>query len=301
MKKQPKNLAASVRARLLELSRQNNINFNVVVMRFLQERFLYRLSQSKYKPNLILKGALLFLIHNFPDLRPTKDVDLLGRDLKNKPDFITEVLCKIVSLSVDDGLIFYPDHIQVEEIIEQGKYKGVRAKVPARLDTIRLGLQIDIGFGDSIYPKPVTTKFPVILDFPAPQLSCYSAESALAEKFEAVVKLNFLTSRMKDFYDIYFLAWNYPFKATSLSEACKRTFGKRNTDLKDRFIIFSVNYRNDPLKNEQWKAFLKRNSLNKKIEFNEVLLKIEQFLEPLFSEFDQVKNRNWSSAAWKWI
>ena len=175
------------------------------MLQYFQERFLYRLSVSPYREHFILKGALLFFLYDAHRLRPTKDIDLLGRAQSNDLKNIREVVQQIAQIEVPDGVVFTKESTTVEIIKESEEYSGVRVKIEAKLTSARQTLQIDIGFGDRIVPGPVEIEFPVILDQPAPRIKGYSKESVISEKLEAIVRFNFLTSRMKDFYDILFL------------------------------------------------------------------------------------------------
>lgn len=278
-----KNIGASVRARLLNLAKAEHKNFNTVLLRYFQERFLYRLSVSPYRDYFILKGALLFLTFDAPRFRPTKDIDLLGRATSNDLEHIRKIIEQIAQISVEDGVVFTPDSTKVEKIKELESYSGVRVKIEAQLTSARQTLQIDIGFGDSIISGPVEVDFPVLLDQPTPRIKGYSKESVIAEKFEAIVRFNFLTSRMKDFFDILFLAKNESFHMRLLCAAINATFYRRMTELSDRTVIFTEEFKTQPEKQKQWTAFLHRNHLyNDDIsQFDEVVALIEAFLEPV--------------------
>ncbi len=204
-KKEIKNIAASVKERLRNISIQSGKEFQSVVRQYVQERFLYRLSESMYSNNLILKGALLFIAHDISRNRPTRDIDFLGSSISNEIDDIIAIIKEILNTKYQDGINFDPDSVEGENITEDGDYKGVRIKFYVFLENSRERMQLDIGFGDKITAGPVDIEFPTILDFPAPKLKVYSIETAIAEKFEAIVSLQLQTSSMKDFYDILFL------------------------------------------------------------------------------------------------
>ena len=213
-------MGASVRARLLDMAKKTGRDFDAVLVRYFQERFLYRLSRSPYERHFILKGALLFLVYEMPFFRPTKDIDFLGSATSNDMGNIKSMIREIAGLHLPDGVIFYPDSVKAERIKEDADYEGVRVKLEATLSGARKTLQLDIGFGDIVVPGPVEMEFPVLLEgLPVPSLMVYSKESAIAEKFEALVKLNFLTSRMKDVYDILFLASQESFRLATMREA----------------------------------------------------------------------------------
>jgi predicted nucleotidyltransferase component of viral defense system len=236
------------------------IDFNFIQLRYVHERFLFRLSKSKYSKAFILKGALLFSAFNLSTLRPTKDIDFLGRHITNDPAEIKDMFKEICSISYDDAVNFDVDNIEVTKITEAKTYPGARIKMPAQIGKARIVIWLDIGFGDKIIPGPVKIDFPTLLDFEAPKIHVYSIESAIAEKFEACVKLNFETSRLKDFYDIHEFAVNHKFKLKILSRALHETFLLRGTDISQCSVIFDKRFKDDAQKEIQWRAFLRRTS-----------------------------------------
>lgn len=218
--KTPKNIAASVRQRLLNKARHDKRPFNELLQYFAMERFLYRLSQSPYTEKFILKGALMLRVWDAPFFRPTMDIDMLGRNTGNEIEKIIEQIREICQVSVEpeDGLNFYTNNISGVRITEDADYEGVRIRFVTLLETARIPMQIDIGFGDVVVPGPQESIIPTILDFPPPHLLGYSLESAISEKFEAMVKLGELNSRMKDFYDIWLLSRRFDFKGDQLKK-----------------------------------------------------------------------------------
>lgn len=300
--KQIKDIGASVRTRLLDMAKKTGKDFDAVLVRYFQERFLYRLSRSPYERHFILKGALLFLVYEMPFFRPTKDIDFLGSATSNDMGNIKSMVREIAGLHLPDGVIFYPDSVKAEQIKEDADYEGVRVKLEATLSGARKTLQLDIGFGDIVVPGPVEMEFPVLLEgLPVPSLMVYSKESAIAEKFEALVKLNFLTSRMKDVYDILFLASQESFRLATMREAILATFKRRLTPLDDRKVIFGEEFKNQKEKEDQWAAFLKRNRLESGEAFSATMEKIELFLEPACS-MDAANKDDlvWNPETWKW-
>ena len=293
------NLAASIRARLLNISRREKIDFNTLLVKFFQERFLYRISISDFKKNFLLKGALLFLSYNMPLPRPTKDIDLLGQNTSNNLEDIKYVIKSIANITFNDGVMFNPESVKVEKITEDDNYPGVRAKIDAKSGNAKSSFQIDIGFGDIVYPEPVSLEFPVLLDFPAPIINTYTPESAIAEKFEAIVKFNFLTSRMKDFYDIWFMAKHHTFHLSILGEAIKLTFKNRGTAIEQREIIYTEKYKEDKEKLKQWQSFIKRNRLEQTESFANTISHLNYFLEPAckITNINQI----WIPHKWQWI
>ncbi len=296
-KKEIKNIAASVKERLRNISVQNRKEFQNVVSQYVQERFLYRLSESIYSNNLILKGALLFIAHDISRNRPTRDIDFLGSKIPNEIDDLIEVIKEILTIKIDDGLRFDSDSVEGENITEDGDYKGVRIKFYVFLENSRERMQLDIGFGDKITAGPVDIEFPTLLDFPAPKLKVYSIETAIAEKFEAIVSIQLQTSRMKDFYDILFFAENYNFKKETLAQAITTTFNHRSTDLVLSKKIFEDRFKNNERFQALWKAFLDRNKLENQKTFSEIVTQIQSFIQPIF---DSKTKNNWNPTKWKW-
>ena len=193
--KQKKNIPASVKQLLLNISKKNKRPFAELLQYYAMERFLYRLSQSSYNEKFILKGALMLRARQLPSFRATKDIDLLGIT-SNKEDTLKKIIEDIITIGVEpDGLIFKRETIRTEQITANAEYKGIRVCFICSLDSAKINMQIDIGFGDIVYPDPEKLEMPVILDLPAPKILCYSTESAIAEKLEAMVSHGSLNSR----------------------------------------------------------------------------------------------------------
>jgi len=198
------NKAASIRQQLLNISRETKVDFNRVLMNYGLERLLYRLSKSKYRDEFVLKGAMLFSYWSGDAYRATKDVDFLKSGNSTMP-YLMQVftdLCKQES-EPDDGLIFNLDSLKTRNIREEDAYGGIRVTVEAMLAKARVKMQADIGIGDIITPCADSIEFPTILNMPAPTLKAYPVETVIAEKFEAMISLGYVNSRMKDFYDIW--------------------------------------------------------------------------------------------------
>ncbi|HOJ19761.1 MAG TPA: nucleotidyl transferase AbiEii/AbiGii toxin family protein [Ignavibacteriaceae bacterium] len=278
------NISASVKERLRNISNQTQKEFQSVLRQYIQERFLFRLSKSKYSNNLILKGALLFIAHNMSRNRPTKDIDFLGTSVPNSKDEISEIIKDILKIKSEDGIQFDSTNIDSENITEGGDYQGVRVKFYAYLENSRERIQIDVGFGDRIIGGPIEIEFPTLLDFPAPKLRVYSVESAVAEKFEAIVSLQLETSRMKDFYDILYFAENYEFKMDLLKKAILTTFNHRETDVELRKNIYEERFKSNEVLQKYWVAFLSRNKLVTESNFPNIIEKLKSFIEPIFLE-----------------
>lgn len=259
MKRDIKNIKASVRDRLQNKAKEASRPFYEVLQYYGMERFIYRVSQSKYADKFILKGALMFMVWHVPERRTTLDIDFLAQ-YDNKIASIERMIKDICKTKVvSDGLIFDSKNVKGQRIKEAADYEGVRVKFVGLLERSRIPMQIDIAFGDSIYPKPRIIEYPAILDFPKPKLKGYPAESIVSEKFEAIIKLGLLNSRMKDFYDIWLIMNKFDFNGLLLVEALKRTFKQRKTALPQRKPLFAEEIYDD--KSDRltlWKAFIKK-------------------------------------------
>lgn len=301
MAKEPaKNIAASVRARLMNVAKMSNRDFDAVLLQYFQERFLYRLSISPYRQQLILKGALMFLAYEMTLLRTTRDIDFLGSATSNNLDEIRGIITAIAGIDCADGVAFDNNSVTAERITEDADYHGVRVKLEARLTAARKVLQLDIGFGDVVVAGPVEMDFPVLLDDQErPHLVVYSRESAIAEKFEALVSLNLLTSRMKDIYDILHLAEREAFALATLRQALMATFARRLTLIEDRRLVFSPEFAANRDKAAQWNAFLRRSRLESSLAIAEAMARLEEFMEPVCAATESV-SAIWSPKEWRW-
>ena len=299
--KQVTNIAASVRARLLTIAKSSGRDFDAVLLQYMQERFLYRLSQSAYRQSLILKGALLFMAYDISLLRLTRDMDFLGSAASNDLGAMSSIIADIARIDLNDGVRFLAETVSAERIAEDAAYEGVRVKLVARLEAVKKVLQLDIGFGDIIVPGPVEMDFPVLLDDqPVPSLMVYSRESAIVEKFEALVSLSLLTSRMKDIYDILYLAEREMFTMLTLHEAVMATFARRSTALEDRPVLFSKDFTDNMDKTEQWRAFLRRSRLESSLTIADAMARLKLFMEPVCSGTSENK-AVWNPAQWRWV
>lgn len=251
------NISASVHQRLLNLARTSGRPFNELLVYYGIERFLYRLSVSRYADRFILKGALTLLVWQTPVTRPTRDIDLLGRT-RNNLEAIRAMFADVCQQPVDDdGLAFDATSVTTERIAEDADYEGVRANFQGRLGNARIAMQIDIGFSDVITPAPVPVVYPVMLEQPAPHLMAYNRETAIAEKLEAMVSLGELNSRMKDFFDVWLLARSYDFDGAVLVRAIAGTFERRQTPVDAAPVCFSDTLAKSLTKAAQWTAFVR--------------------------------------------
>jgi predicted nucleotidyltransferase component of viral defense system len=294
-KQKIKNIAASVRAKLLNFAKSQDIDFNRMLLIYIQERFLYRLSKSVYKDQFILKGGVLFYGAYQEKARATKDIDLLAKKVPRDSELFISYLKNILSVNSDDGVNFLLDTITSKKISIVAEYEGLRILFKAKLDMAIIPLQVDIGFSDTIFPHPISFDYPTVLETEPVKVIAYSWESIIAEKFEAIIKLGQLNSRMKDFYDVYFLQRNRTFDGTGLQSAINLTLKHRKTDIKYAFDIFTDSFINDSNKQTQWKAFLRKIEIREVIDFRSVIIYLQKFLVPIVSTIIQ-HLRCWSSA-----
>ncbi len=256
MPKQIRNIGASVRARLLNLAKERNQPFDLLLTRFAHERLLYRLSISPHHRRFALKGAMLITTWFDDPHRPTRDLDLLGFGDPN-PDAVLSAFREICAIAADDAVIFDGAGATIERIREDAHYEGLRIKTYAHVDGARVRLVVDIGFGDATEPGLTETELPVLLDFPAPRLRSYVRETVIAEKFEAMVVLGRANSRMKDLYDVWLLAKSGEFNDDKLARAIAATFARRGTAIPpEPPDCLTRAFAQDPIKAQQWSAFL---------------------------------------------
>ena len=276
------DIGASVRQRLYNNSRATKRPFQEVLQYFAMERFLYRLARSKYANRFVLKGALMFTVWRAPTSRPTKDIDLLAC-MDNRVESIVPIVRKICQLTVEpDGVVFDLESVQGRVIKEDADYEGVRVTFQASLDKAAVRMQLDLGFNDVVTPAPTITEYPTILEFSAPRLYGYSRETVIAEKFEAMVKLGRLNSRLKDFFDLWMLSRQFDFDGPTLVSAVSRTFEQRGTAMEFPPVALTPQFASDPIKRTQWRGFLTKSKLTTAPQdIQEVLQTLVVFLGPV--------------------
>lgn len=282
MNKPKNNLPASIHQRLLNIAKKENRPLNELLQYYAIERFLFRLGSLPLREKFILKGAQMLKAWTQRMLtRPTMDIDLLGK-VNNEPENLEEIVRQCCQVEIEDGVVFDPQTIRSERIKKDAKYQGVRIFVKGFLGKIRLSIQIDFGFGDRVFPAPIEISLPQLLDLGSPQLLGYPPESAIAEKFQAMIALDLDNTRYKDFYDIWFLSQNLQFRGEWLQKAIKATFNQRKTEFSGQIPnALTTDFTANPVKQVQWKAFLRKNRLDSKIELSEVAKSIEGFLMPI--------------------
>ena len=256
------NVAASVRARLLNLAKTQGVDFNQVLVRFALERILYRLTQSQHADRFLLKGALLFTLWYDMPHRATRDADLLGFGASDLTS-VAETFRDIAAVTVNDGIAFDPASVTVEEIRKEAGYGGVRVIIAGELAKARCKTQIDVGFGDAVTPAPVDSIYPVLLDdLPAPKLRAYPTYTVIAEKLHAIALLGMTNSRLKDYFDLSVLLERENLDTDLLAQAIKATFERRGMSVPDVVPIgLTDEFAHDSSRQSLWLAFLKKNEL----------------------------------------
>jgi len=302
---QTKNYAASVRARLLARTRAEKGDFGQVLTRFALERLLWRLSVSSHAERFLLKGAMLFALWMDTPHRPTRDLDLLGAGDPSVDELagVFRALCAIPA--PEDGLVFDAGSVTAAAIREDNLYGGVRVQIAATLGNARIPLQIDVGFGDSVVPAPEPVAYPTLLDLPhlpAPQLRAYRRETVVAEKFEALVTLGLMSSRMKDFYDLFTLAERFDFDGPELARAIRATFVRRGVPLPSPEappVGLTEVFAHEGGKRQQWAAFIKRLGTNAPapLDLTEVVRGIAAFLLPLLPVLQSLQSEPGESSS----
>lgn len=275
------NVAASVRARLLNVAKAQGVDFNQVLVRFALERILYRLANSTHADRFLLKGALLFTLWYDMPHRTTRDADLLGFG-PSDPSTVGETFRDIAAVAVDDGIEFDPASVTAEEIRKEAGYGGVRVIIAGELAKARRKTQIDVGFGDAVTPAPVDSVYPVLLDdLPAPRLRAYPTYTVVAEKLHAIALLGMTNSRLKDYFDLSVLLERETLDTELLAKAIKATFERRGMAVPAALPIgLSDEFANDSSRQALWLAFLKKNELPR---------------QPLLAVVDRLRS-SWASA-----
>lgn len=286
MKNHTLNYGQSVKVRLLNLAKQENIRYQQLITRYFQERLLYRLSKSSFRSHFVLKGgALLYAYEKFA-ARPTLDIDFMGDGTNNNKEDIGSAFRSICEIEYEtDGVRFLVDSLTVEEITVEKKYPGIRVGMIATLDSIRQGISMDIGFGDIIVPCPAELDYPVLLpDFPVTSIMAYSLETVVAEKFQTMIERTTFNSRMKDFFDLYQIRMKQSLDASLLQEAIRTTFENRGTTYQHSHILFSEVFPQDEGLNLRWNSFLKKINYERKVAFTEVMNMLTEWLEPYWED-----------------
>lgn len=271
----------SIQMRLKAYSKKHQKTHQFTLIRFFQERLLYRLSQSPYRDNFLLKGGALVYVFGTQASRYTKDIDLLLTKLESSQTHLKQIFGEICQLPVEDGVEF-DDEVEVDSIPKEGQYTGTRIRIRCSLGNIKHNLQVDIGVGDHVTPGPQEIEYPTLLDdLDKPILQAYSIETLVSEKFEAMISLGNYNSRFKDFYDIYHFTERC--NPSILENAIKNTFARRETPIIANHPVFNKEFYEDQKRLKQWQLFLSKNQLSI-INFDLVLKEIIKFLKPIYEK-----------------
>ena len=297
------NVAASIRQRLLNFSRETGRPFDEILQYYMIERFIDRLSKSPYKKQFILKGALMFVVWQLTDSRATRDIDFLGKT-KNSTENIKYIFQTVCRLAIpQDGVVFFPEQVVCEPIQKQSDYVGIRTRFQGELAGARIHMQIDIGFDDVVYPKPTPIQYPTFLEMVSPELYGYTPETLIAEKVHAIMRHGIQGSRMKDYFDVSFLSRQFSFHAKSLFDALSHTFNRRKMTLSQLTFLSSKTFQETiDFKNKQCAVFIKKNNLDGVSQtFPKTLEQLRDFIEPLYksNSKDIVRLRWYPPGPWR--
>ena len=288
-KNEIKNYGKSNRTKLLNLSRQTKgSDYNLILLRFVQERFLYRLSLSAYRENFFLKGGALLYAHERFAARPTRDMDFLGDHINRDKENIKRIMLEICSIACEeDGVTFDcgEEDIWLEDITVEQEYNGTRVHLTARMDTIVQPFSIDVGFGDVIVPQPAHLDYPLLIEgLPAVNVEAYSLETVVAEKFQTMIDRGTINSRMKDFFDVYTILKADKVDDALLKEAVVEVFANRGTQMDADDVVFSEDFVQDETRQNMWKVYLKRIKYKDELSFSEVMDVVRERLQPMMGE-----------------
>jgi predicted nucleotidyltransferase component of viral defense system len=276
----------SIRSKLLNIAKKEDVFYQTILTRYFQERLLYRMSQTKYRSNFYLKGGALMYAYEKFAARPTLDIDFLGNNISNEGATIVATFKEICSIPYEeDGITFDTDNIKAQNITEFKDYHGVRLSIPVKMDTIAQVLTMDIGFGDVVTPSPIELDYPVLLEqLPNVNIMAYSLETVIAEKMHAIVDLADQSSRMKDYYDLYNILSKERYDVDTLQEAIIRTFENRHTSYDADTMFFRKDFADNQQMQVRWQAFLRKIIKNENVTFADVVVYIQNELRPYWEK-----------------
>lgn len=281
-KEQNKNYGKSIRTKLLNVAKKENVFYQTILTRYFQERLLYRMSQTRYRNNFYLKGGALMYAYERFAARPTLDIDFLGNNISNEGSSIIAAFKEISSVPFEeDGVIFDVEHITAQNITEFKDYHGIRLSIPVKMDSIAQVLTMDIGFGDVVTPSPVNLDFPILLEhLPCANILAYSLETVIAEKMHAIIDLADQSSRMKDYYDLHRILKEEKYDSEVLQEAIICTFENRHTPYDENTMFFRKDFGINQQMEARWKAFMRKITKATDLSFSEVVGFIQETLRP---------------------
>ena len=281
MKRRIENVTASIQARLKNKADEIGRPFNEILQYYGMERFLYRLSKTVYAKDFILKGGLMLYGLDIPMRRPTRDIDFLGTAAYLQKDIMSVFNAAMSVPFPGDGMLFDPKTLRLSQTQAEANQGGIRITFIGYLGTVRLPMQVDVGFSDELASEALSIEYPIILsDMEVPRLKGYPLESIISEKFHAMIRFADLNSRWKDYYDIYLLLDAFEFESQVLINALKATFSNRPTSLTDE-IPYGLRDEFAIANQEKWKTFLSKYKLgNVSItDLRQVINRIWQFMD----------------------
>jgi predicted nucleotidyltransferase component of viral defense system len=284
-----KDYGKSIRTKLLNVAKKEDVFYQTILTRYFQERLLYRVSQTKYRNNFYLKGGALMYAYEQFAARPTLDIDFLGKNISNEGPSIVAAFKEICSVPYDeDGVVFDTNNITSQNITEFKDYHGIRLSIPVKMDTIAQVMTMDIGFGDVITPQPVELDYPVLLDYlPGVNIMAYSLETVIAEKMHAIVDLADQSSRMKDYYDLYNILSKEQYDSVTLQEAVERTFANRHTSYDANNLFFNKDFSNNQQMQVRWQAFMRKITKSDEMSFSDIVSFLQEKLRPYWERLSQ--------------
>lgn len=273
------NIGESVRQKLKNLSSQRNRPFDEILRYYAMERFLYRLSISQHAQKFFLKGGLMLKVWDSMGHRATMDIDLLAKT-SNQIENLQKILTEVSEVEYpDDAVSFDTSKLILRRTQTAGDYNGVSCSFSAKLFTTKMPVLIDIGFNDTIIPRPEKFSYPTLLEMPSPILLGYTLETVFAEKLESIVKLASVNTRMKDFYDIWTIVKNHHMDLVALKKAVRKVFSNRGTSL-EYPVAFNPNFYNLPESQKRWKIFLEMIG-KEPVSFREVIADLSIFVNKI--------------------
>lgn len=283
-----KNYGKSIRSKLLNIAKNEDVYYQTVLTRYFQERLVYRISQTGYRQNFYLKGGALMYAHERFAARPTLDIDFLGNNISNDGERIVKAFREICFCPCEeDAVVFDVDHITYKNIAELKDYHGIRLSIPVSMDTVSQVLTMDIGFGDIVTPAPVDLDYPALLEYlPSANILAYSLETVVAEKFHAVIDLADQSSRMKDYYDLYQILNSRRLDTDVLQEAIIKTFENRHTSYDPDTMFFRDGFRTNSQMETRWRAFIKKITSKSDLQFSEVVTYLQAKLLPYWNKLN---------------
>ena len=288
-----KNISASVLARLRNQANQDNLNYQLCLQLFVQEEFLRRLSKSPYKENMVLKGGMFIYTLTAFNSRPTRDIDFLVKRLSNDPDGIRKVMEEICAVPTENDFITV-EVVGTEQITLEKKYPGVKTRLLGKINNVRIPFSIDIGIDDVIVPDVVVRRITTRLDgFEMPEVCTYSLESTIAEKVDAILQRMETTSRMKDFYDIYYLSGIFDFDGTILQKAILKTMEHRGHEIEADTFERIRHFPENQFLQTQWKAFTPAKEIDLSLEA--ALNRLDRFIFPVL---ESIQSHNSFTGTW---